>query len=299
MNIHALSKKAFKYTKLMLLPFSLLILLNCSQQQPRDTARSGVMTLAADSQLEKIAETQAEMFRKYYPEAQVSIRPMAPVKTLGCLLDKSARAAMISGDFDAAEDSLFSKLKTPLRKEPVALDAVVCIAARTNPVEKLSVRELASLVSGKGERFMAFVKKDDYRLISVFSKLEGLKKQELHAWACSNDIELIDRVSASNNAYGLLFSSSLESARTSGVDLGKIKLIPVSGKLAGNKAYLPDRENIFEGLYPLVTTVYYVYYPGDALAAGFGSWISSAGQKAFERSPYIPFRLTQRTIILH
>ncbi|TLU84729.1 MAG: phosphate-binding protein [Chlorobium sp.] len=298
MNIHALSKKAFMYTKLMLLPFSLLVLINCSQQQTGDTARSGAMTLAADSQLEKIAKTQVEMFRSYYPEAKVSILPMAPVKTMERLLDKSARAALISGDFDAAEDSLFSELKTPLRKEPVALDAVVCIAARTNPVKTLSVKELASLVSGKGQSLTIFVKKDDYRLISVFSRLEDLKKNELHAWSCSNDIELIDRVSASNNAYGLLFSSSLESARISGADLEKIKLIPVSGKSTENKAYLPDRENIFEGLYPLVTTVYYVYYPGDALAAGFGSWISSAGQKAFERSPYIPFRLTQRTIIL-
>ena len=48
----------------------------------------------------------------------------------------------------------------------------------------------------------------------------------------------------------------------------------------------------------LAATVYYVYYQGDALAAGFGSWLGSAGQKAFERSSLAPYRLVERTIIL-
>ena len=64
-------------------------------------------------------------------------------------------------------------------------------------------------------------------------------------------------------------------------------------------ALFPTQQTMFDGSYPLVTTVYYVYFSGDALAAGFGSWLGSGGQKAFERSSLAPFKLVERTIILN
>ena len=77
----------------------------------------------------------------------------------------------------------------------------------------------------------------------------------------------------------------------------EIRIIPLA-KDDASTPYPPTQQNIFEGLYPLVTTVYYVYYAGDALAAGFGSWLSTSGQKTFEKSSLAPYRAFQRTIIL-
>ncbi|NTV98252.1 MAG: phosphate-binding protein [Chlorobiaceae bacterium] len=256
------------------------------------------MVVAVDRQLAEIADIEAGMFRKYYPGAEIGALPSAPRNTLAHLLDKSARAAMISGDLDAAEDSLFSGSKKKMRMEPVALDAILCITGMGNTLAGLSVREIEALFFGERKGSDTFVLKDDYRLISMFSKMTGRKNSDIRAWSCANMEELVSRVSSSGQAYALLFGSSLETARNKGIELKNVRILPVSENRPDALPCLPERDAVYENRYPLVTTVYYVYYPGDALAAGFGSWISSSGQKALERSSFVPYRLTQRTIIL-
>jgi phosphate transport system substrate-binding protein len=298
MNNNAFILKAFHRTRWMIFPLFLFIFSACGEQQERDSALSGRLTVAVDRQLDEIAKMEAGMFRRYYPGAGIEVNPSPPVKTLEHLLDNSARAAIISGDFDAAEDSLFHSLKKQMRREPVALDAIICIAGSNNSVAGLSIKELNELFSGRKKGAETLILKDDYRLLSQFSSMTGTKKTDIHVWSCGNIDEMLTRVTASGNAYALLFASSLEAARKSGKEMKTVKILPVSKNEPGSTFCLPERDAVFENRYPLVTTVYYVYYPGDALAAGFGSWISSSGQKAFERSSYVPFRLTQRTIIL-
>lgn len=298
MNNNAFSLKAFHRRRWLFFPFFLFIFSGCGEQQERESALSGKLTVAVDRQLDEIAEMEAGMFRRYYPGVGIEVNPAPPVKTLEHLLDRSARAAIICGDLDAAEDSLFHSMKKQMRREPVALDAIICITGSKNLVAGLSVKELEELFSGRKKGAETLILIDDYRLLSQFSLMTGTKKSDIHAWSCGNIDEMLTRVSSSRNVYALLFGSSLEAARKSGKEMKNVKILPVSKNEPGSTLCLPERDAVFENRYPLVTTVYYVYYPGDALAAGFGSWISSSGQKAFERSTYVPFRLTQRTIIL-
>jgi len=286
-----------------LLLFLAFFLLNCTQRPDSETAKSGSMTLAVDQQLEEIAGIQSETFSRYYPEAGITLMPSTPVKSLKYLLEGKVHAALISGEPEALEDSLFAQLKRPIRREPVARDAIVCIVNRNNPAIKLSIKELGALFSTRGEKGATpLVTTDDFRLLSLLAAKTGKKRTELHPWACSSDAELIDRVSADNKAVGMLFRSSLDKVLTLALKQGKryndIRIVPVAQESASAEACLPTQQNIYEGRYPLVATVYYVYYSGEALAAGFGSWLGSGGQKAFERSSLAPFRLVERTIIL-
>lgn len=299
MNNHAFLIKAFHDARWLVFAFILLFLSGCFKHPGRETARSGKMVFAVDNPLSEIAGIEAMMFRNYYPDAEIEILPAAPVKTLGRIFDKSARAALISGDFDSVEDSLFSAMKRKMRKEPVALDAIVCVTGKGNGVDGLSVKDIVAMYyNGGGKGKQNYLLKDDYRLVSVLSVMAGRKKKDIRAWSCSDVDELLKRIASADQAYGLLFRSSLDAARDAGIEMKNIKILPVSDNGPDTSAYLPERDAIFENRYPLVTTVYYVYYPGDALAAGFGSWISGSGQKAFERSSFVPYRLTQRTIIL-
>ncbi len=287
---------------LLLLSFAFL-LANCSQQHDSETAKSGNMTLAFDRQLEDIAGSQAETFSRYYPEARISLMPAASAKSLKYLLDGKVNAALISGEPEEGEKTLFAALKRPIRLEPVALDAIVCIVNRRNPAVMLSTKELGVLFSARGQQEMTpLVTADDFRLLSVLAAKTGKKRAELHPWACNSDQELIDRVSADKRAVGLLFRSSLYRALPLAPKQEKkasnIRIVPLAREGTGAEPYLPTQQLIFDGRYPLAATVYYVYYQGDALAAGFGSWLGSAGQKAFERSSLAPYRLVERTIIL-
>jgi phosphate transport system substrate-binding protein len=286
----------------LLFLFFAVLLLNCTQHPASETAKSGNMTLAVDRQLEEIAGIQAETFNRFYPEARIRLTPADPTKSLKYLLEGKVKAVLISGEPEAVEDSLFTQLKRPIRREPVARDAIVCIVHRQNTAIMFSVKELGTLFSARGKMGMTpLVTADDFRLLSLLAAKTGKKRAELHPWACSSDAELIERVSADTKAVGLLFGSSLDGALNRLLKQGKkdnIRILPLAKEIAGVEQYLPTQENIYEGRYPLVATVYYVYYPGDALAAGFGSWLGSAGQKEFERSSLAPFRLVERTIIL-
>jgi phosphate transport system substrate-binding protein len=286
---------------LFLLPA--LLLVNCTQRPVGETAKSGRMTIAVDKPLEEITGSQAETFSRYYPDARITIIPVTSRKSLKYLLDGKVNAALISGETEAGEDSLFAKLKRPLRREPVARDAIVCIVNRRNPSIMLSIKELAALFSEReNDGVTPLVTTDDFRILSLLAATTGKKRTELHPWACSSDAALIERVSADKRAVGLLFRSSFDRALTVALKQGKresnIRIVPLAKESTVAEAFLPTQQNIFEGRYPLVATVYYVYYPGEALAAGFGSWLGSSGQKAFERSSLAPFRLVERTIIL-
>jgi phosphate transport system substrate-binding protein len=296
-------KKNLNVIKALVLLFSGFFLLNCTQRQDDETARSGRMTLAVDPQLEDIARTQSGMFSRYYPEAHITLMPAKSNNTLKLLLDRSVRAALIDGETVAAEDSLFSKLNNPLRREPIARDAVVCIVNSKNPLKTISVEELGALFSAPGKNGITPLIEDDFRLRSLLVAKTGKKRGDLRAWRCGSNRELIMRVSADNNAVALLFRSSFDKtlndmAHDSRNEPQKTRILLLSAKSGNTQACLPTQQNMFEGNYPLVTTLYYVYYPGDALATGFGAWLGSSGQKVFERSSFAPFRLVERAIIL-
>jgi phosphate transport system substrate-binding protein len=278
--------------------FLMLLMLNCTERPADETARSGALTVAVDRQFESIASTERELFSRYYPEAHIKLMPAASRKTLMHLLNHEAGAALINGDLQAGEDSLVSTRKRQLRREPVGRDAIVCIVSSRNPRKSLSIKELSLLYTQSGTETTPLVTADDYRLMTLFAAKIGKKKEELHAWACSSDSELIRRVAQDNRAIGLLFRSSLDAATSSGRGRGDIKILPIANGISAESPYMPNRQNIFDGHYPLVTTVYYVYYPGNALAAGFGSWLGSTGQKGFEQSVLVPLKLIERTIIL-
>jgi phosphate transport system substrate-binding protein len=296
-------RTSLKVINALVLLFSGFFLLNCTERQDEETARSGKMTFAVDQQLEDIARIQTGMFSRYYPEAHITPLPVRSDNTIKLLLDRSVRAAVIDGETAAAEDSLFAKRNYPLRREPIARDALVCIVNSKNPLRAISVEELGELFFTSSKKGVTPLIENDYRLRSFFAAKTGKKGSDLRASTCGSHKELILRVSSDKNAFALLFNSSLvktlnDMALHSRNEPQKTRILLLSGKSDNTPACLPTQQNMFEGSYPLVTTLYYVYYPGDALAAGFGAWLGSSGQKVFERSSFAPHRLVERTIIL-
>ncbi|MEI6692486.1 MAG: substrate-binding domain-containing protein [Chlorobium sp.] len=303
-----MNKKALHHRKVrtfirLFYLFSLCLFTACTQKEGSETARTGRMTFAVDRQLKEISATQIELFNRYYPDAEITLMPVSSAGTLKNLLNHQARAALISGELTVAEDSLFTALQPPLRREPVAREAIACITNRSNPLETLSIAELKTIftgnVTGKDTTgFIPLMSADDFRLHSLFAAKIGIHTKNLHAHICSSEAELFKRVATDKKAVAVLFRSSLNSQPVPAIPLNDIKIIPVSIDRQGSKSYMPTQQNIFEGLYPLVTTVYYVYYSGDALAAGFGSWLGTSGRKVFETSSLAPFRSLERTIIM-
>jgi len=108
--------------------------------------------------------------------------------------------------------------------------------------------------------------------------------------------EQIRRVASGRGETALVFRSVYYEAKRRGEVPDGVTVIAISQD--GN-AVFPGSEEIMNGSYPLVTTLYYVYYPGDALATGLGAWLTDRGQSVFARSGLVPLFEQARTIILN
>ena len=272
--------------------FSFIFLVNCTAQVSDETARSGSMSIAVTQQLWDITKIQTETFSSYYPEAHITTVTASSKNAVSLLLDHGTRAAIIDGEPDGAEKLLISKQQRTLRQEAIARDAIICLVNTKNSAKRISFEELDTLFMGKGQNSAFLLIEDDRRLQAIFAAKLGKRLSDLHASTCATTSEVVRQVSLHNNAIALLFLSSLTTRPVN------TKILPVSIKSSSSEAYLPIQQTMFDGRYPLVTTVYYVYFAGDALASGFGAWLGSSGQKTFERSSFAPYRLVEKTIIL-
>ncbi|MEI8032499.1 MAG: substrate-binding domain-containing protein [Chlorobiaceae bacterium] len=284
-----------KLVSLLPLLFSMLILGACSGLPEKESARSGRLVVAADRQLSELTSMQAEFFSRYYTDARVSLSSSESAKTLAALLEGKAGAALIDGELLAREDSLFATFKRPLLSEPVARDGIVFIVNRGYSSKKLSLGELGALFSDSPKGVTPLVSADNYRMLGVFASRAAIRRSDLRVSACKSDLELLERVASDKRFVGLMFRSSFEASRIAGGAGEAVRLLPLAAR-SGDVAFFPSRQAIFDGSYPLVTTVSYVYYPGDALAAGFGAWLGSRGQKLFESSQLVPVRQMERTV---
>lgn len=270
-----------------------------TKQQPSATA--GKLRMGVDASLAGAALGQASVFSAHYPDASVDIVPEVSGKTLLSLLKHENGAAMINGPLTAEEDSLLQHAEFRGRKEPVARDAVICIVNSKSPLDSMMPARLAAMLSGKARTqpdAVPWTSRNDYRLLATLRSLLGTPKMALHAMQCASDSLLALRVASDPSAAGLLYLSSYNSLSLPDAVRGQLRIVPVSSGRPGSRAVPPSEYHLFEGSYPLRTTVYYLYLPANPLAAGFGSWLSKEGQKAFERNYLAPVRQLPRTIIL-
>ncbi|MCF8382429.1 MAG: substrate-binding domain-containing protein [Chlorobium sp.] len=267
----------------------------------RLSATAGKLRLAVDASIAEAADAQAKIFAAHYPDAVVSVTPELTGKTLLTLLKKESGAALLNGSLLPEEDSLLAHPRLGGRKEPVARDALICIVNRNSSLDSVTTGALGAVLaarkSSKAE-FVLWTARNDYRLLATLRQLLGTGNTTLHAMQTDSDSLLVEKTAADPLAAGLLYLSAWNTLSLPEKTRNGIRILPVASEKAGSSAVMPSEQYIYDGRYPLATIVYYIYIPGNPLAAGFGSWLSREGQKGFERSYLAPFRQLPRTIIL-
>ncbi len=273
---------------------------------PVETPTRGAAAVAVDRSLIRIMEQQSRNFTDHYPDVRVTLSPEPSGRTLLRLFDREAGAAVVDGGLIREEDSVVASLKRPVRKEPIARNALVFIVNRSNPSKSVSIGELKGLFSGSlsswqslgggSGRIIPLVDGSDFRSQAVLSESLFGKARKLSASALPDVSELITRVGGDPNACAVVSLPEYAAALRAGGGM-RIKALPVSRtEDAAPVAATP--ENIYSGAYPLVSIIYYLYDPFNPAATGFGAWLSREGQTLFERGDMAPFRQTVRTIIL-
>ncbi|MBN1929297.1 MAG: substrate-binding domain-containing protein [Chlorobiaceae bacterium] len=269
------------------------------------TPISGTLFVAVDRSLVSVAEIQANAFSEQYPKASIKLSPESSRPVLR-LLERQVAGALIEGALSAREDSLLSAMKRPVRRQPVARNALVLVVNRANPVRSVSMDNLKALFSGQVADWqslggspgaiVACLDGSNLRSRWLLSEILFGKTDALVASAEPDLSRLLERVRDDRNAAAIMTLPAYAAALRSGGFAGRIKAIPVSG--AEGTPVSASAETLYTGEYPLSTVIYYLYDPYDSLATGFGAWLAKEGQKLFERGDMAPYEQLVRTIII-
>jgi phosphate transport system substrate-binding protein len=269
------------------------------------TPISGTLAVAVDRSLVPVAEIQAKAFSEQYPKAAIKLSPESSRPVLR-LLERRVEAALIEGALSAREDSLLSTLKRPLKRQPVARNALVFVVNRANPVRSVSVAVLKAVFEGRFTgwqslggspgKIVACLDGSNLRARALLSELLLVSPDSLVASAEADMPRLLERLRKDRNAAAIMTLPAYAAALRSGY-ADSIEALPVSAN--GGESVEASPETLYTGEYPLSTDIFYLYDPYNPLATGFGAWLAKEGQKLFERGDMAPYEQLVRTIILN
>ncbi|WP_236848290.1 substrate-binding domain-containing protein [Chlorobaculum limnaeum] len=265
------------------------------------TPISGTLAVAVDRSLVPVAEIQAKAFSEQYPKAAIKLSPESSRPVLR-LLERRVEAALIEGALSAREDSLLSTLKRPLKRQPVARNALVFVVNRANPVRSVSVAVLKAVFEGRFTgwqslgKIVACLDGSNLRARALLSELLLVSPDSLVASAEADMPRLLERLRKDRNAAAIMTLPAYAAALRSGY-ADSIEALPVSAN--GGESVEASPETLYTGEYPLSTDIIYLYDPYNPLATGFGAWLAKEGQKLFERGDMAPYEQLVRTIILN
>jgi len=267
----------------------------------------GSATVAVDRSLMPVAELQSQVFNEHYPYASVKLSADAAVPPIMQLLRRQAVGAIIEGALSHQEDSLLVSMSRPLKRQPIARNALVLVVNRANTVRSISMDGLKGIFSGRVTdwkalggsqgRIVACLDGSDLRARTVLSGILFNRPDGMSATAEVDEKRLFARIGNDANAAAIVTLPAYARALHSSGNSAMIRAIPVSGTADGDPV-AGTPVTVYSGTYPLVTIVYYIYDPFDPLATGFGAWLAKEGQKFFERGDMAPYEQTVRTIIL-
>lgn len=271
------------------------------------TPISGRLTVAVDRTLMPVANIQSRAFSDQYSKASITLDDSGSLPVLQ-LLRREAGAALIEGALSAEEDSVMTSMQRPVKKQPVARNALVLVVNSANPVAALALNDLRKIFSGKVSDWqslgglsgpvVACLNGSALRSSLVLSSLLFGKQDSLQASAEPNLAHLLERVGSDRNAVAVITMSAWAKALRGGEYGGdRIRAVPLVGD-DGGAPIEASPATVYRGEYPLSTVILYLYDPYEPLATGFGAWLAKEGQKLFERSDMAPYLQLARTIII-
>ena len=281
------------------------------------SSTSGTTTMVCDNTFENIFQQEVDVFEYQYPDAHILVRYATQAEAFDSLFSMNTRSIVASRDLtDQERRVLKAKYKNErganvnVRSKKIAVDAVAFIVNPKNNVEKVTVDELADILSGETDEWNE-LQPSDRGKIKVVLDQSGSSM----VFAAGSIPEVFDVVEKDPDAIGVLgvswITSDMDSADLSKEDLAKSVLNdePVQGATLTQRvkvlkvyrpgqaqAYKPYQKYIFDGSYPLFRQIYMITTASPSnVAGGFYSFVTGPiGQKIIMKTGILP--ATVRTI---
>jgi phosphate transport system substrate-binding protein len=267
-------------------------------QAPADTkAKAGATVIQAKGSdtLLQVAQALAEAYKKLETGVDVTVTGGGSGTGFKAILDGTADIADSSRKIKDEETKAAKDKGIELVENLIAYDGIAVIVNKANPIEKVTVDELAALytatttdwtaLGGKGE--VVLLSRDstsgthEYFKEHVLNKGDSKGKEDFAASAVmvqSND-QIRSQVAETAGAIGYIGLGYVDDS---------VKVVPIVGK--DGKAVSPSIATVKDGTYPISRPLF-MYTKRDASAAitKLIEWIKGAeGQKIVKDQGFVP-----------
>ena len=292
-------------------------------EKKANSSTTGTTTMVCDASFQNILQQEIDVFEYQYPDAHILARYEPQSVAIDSLMSLNTKTIVIARDLTDQEKRVLRNKKKVVKSAKIAVDAVALIVNKDNPIEMLTVGEVADILSGSSRMWNDLEPSELGEIAVIFddkgSSLVSYMRDSLlnggelgpNVYAQGSVPKVFDAVKKNRNAIGVLGVSWITSDMA-GADISPDSLAvqmlsdePVMGatlsddikvlKIRRNDevtAYKPYQQNIFDGTYPLFRQIYMVTTGvSGSLASGFYSFVTGeTGQKIIMKTGILPAR---------
>ncbi len=289
----------------------------------------GIAKVACDESFEYILEQEIYVYEYIYPKEDVLAYYVPENEAIDSIMAMgSVKCAVITRPLTDKEVSYLRSNKKIVHQQKIAVDALALIVNPENPVEILSKKEIAEILSGDvtrwdqvepcklGEIDVIFDHQGSSTVKFMRDSILGGKPFGPNVSAVKSNPEVFKAVAANRNAVGVIgvswvssdlsgrqksveeLAQAVEKSDTTALDFNQeVKVL----KIRGNNevtAYRPYQAYIFDGSYPLYRSVYMVSTsPGGTVSHRFYSFVTGfQGQKIIQMTGILPATVRPRMV---
>lgn len=241
-----------------------------------------------------LAQRWAEAYQQQHPEVIIAIGGGGSGTGFAALINKQINLADSSREIKQKEiDQAQEKGINPVEWK-VAIDGIIVIVHKDNPIEYLTLDQLKSIYNGSFTRWKE-VGEDESIMVTygrqsnsgtyIFWHEFILKKDDYRSdmQSLNGNADIVEAVINDRNGIGYVGVAYAESRKN------EVKIVPIKIDLT-SESIIPTHNTISEETYP-ISRFLYIYTDGIPTAADkeYLKWIiGSEGQKITEAIKYIP-----------
>lgn len=324
--------KNLHITSFLLALTALLSGLTSCDKKTTNTSTSGLGTIVCDASFENIMNQEIDVF-EYNTHGNASIIPYYTTEKacFDSLLDLRTKSIVVARELTTKEaDYLKGQKKNP-RSNRIAVDAIALIVNPDNPIEILSVSEIADILTGRVTRWDQIEPSKMGDIQVVFdsegsSTVSYMRDSVMHGekfgtnvFAQNSIMDVFKQVQMRKSAIGIIGVSwisadmrtrdlpreeriqSLQRQDTTVADFDtSIKVLKVR-RDDSLRAFKPYQAYIYDGSYPLTRSIFMITTAvNGSLGHGFYSFVTGTiGQKIIQRTGILPARMQPRMVNLY
>lgn len=306
--------------------------LESCRKDPTNTSSSGLSTIVCDASFQNIMDQEIDVF-EYTTKGRANIIPyyVSEKACVDSLLDFKTKTIVIPRELTQKETDYLKGQKKIVRTNRIAVDAIALIVNKENPVEMLSMSEIADILSGRVTKWsdLSPSKLGDIQVVfddEGSSTVQYMRDSLLHGekfgenvFAQHSNMEVFSQVQNRKGAIGIIGVSwissdmrtrdlpreerikSLSEQDTTVADFDPaVKVLKVR-RDDSLRAYQPYQAYIYDGSYPLYRSIYMISTGvNGSLSHGFFSFVTgTVGQKIIQRTGILPARVQPRMVNLY